>query len=679
MLVVKSVFDRRTRFVIFVVALLWRLVSGYEAARSDGASFTGNSFELSGGVIEHSSPTLADLDGDDELEILVGTTALNGQTFQRDGPTYLSILESDGGIRVETSVPAPINSAPAVGDLDGDGTLEVVVTLGGDAADANHNGAVQVYTYTAGTLQPRWTFYTQRHSADPDEWTEGIFSSPTLCDVDADGDLEVAFGSWDQRIYLLDHDGNPIWDHPLFDDPAKPGPGFYNGDTVWSTAACADLNRDGDKEIIIGADIAKGGVLPDGTVPNDGGYLYVFDKDGTLLVRRYLTEALYSSPAVGDLDGDGDLEIVIGTSYTFWQRHPPNPQPYVYAFDTSRVFGARSYSDPAKLPHMPGWPKTTVYPGFSSPALADLDGNGTLEVIIGSGKPNGISGEGACTEGASDPDCYGALYAWDYKGTLVTGFPVWPKDYLDKNSFIRSSPTVADVDNDGELEILFSMLWDVIVVRANGTQEYNLHTDFTVVGSPAVGDTDGDGYVEVWIGGSSKVSDAEVWIGGSKESDAEHGYLWRFTSDVSGVGEAPWPMYHRDAQNSGYYPLAPRLEVAPESLYVLHDYGSGSFENRALSLENTGDGELSWEVQSHPADVSVDPLQGEVDWAGFTLPVTVSVSGYTTGTYDLGSIVITGTVAGEGEVIGSPATIPVTLYVGEVHRVYLPLTLRGLD
>jgi len=533
-----------------------------------------------------------------------------------------------------------------VGDINRDGHPEVVVGVGADVADMNHQGGVVAYTYDGQFL---WRFTTQDHYPN-DGYPEGVFASPALCDVDGDGDMEIAFGAWDQRIYLLDHNGNSLWNNK----PAGfPGLGYYNADSIWSSAACADLNRDGYQEIITGADISGGGILPDGTHTQDGGFLYIFDKDGNVLVRRYLPEAIYASPAIGDLNRDGKLEIVSGTAWYWWNTHGRTEQPYVYAFDTSHVFDSSMfYSDSAKLPNLPGWPQLTNYPGFSSPALADLDGDGDLEIVIGTSDPfggnDGIPGNGS-------------VYAWHHTGQSVSGWPVHPKDQFNNNGPIYSSPTIADVDNDGTLEVLFSMIWDVQVYNANGSFQERLRTLWTIWASPAIGDTNNDGKVE-------------VWIGGSKNDDSSHGYLWRFESSTLGIGSMPWPMFHRDRWHTGRYPSPPQLSVSPGAVYVLHQSGGPWNEFAYLTISNMGDVSLSWSVSSKPGNVTVTPSGGTVTT---TTQAQISVGATVcTGWCNLGNIVIAGT-SGGNPVLGSPATVPFYLYVGQVHKVNLPLVLRN--
>jgi hypothetical protein len=636
-------------FVLFLAVLMLATARAVPSVHSSSLhTFSSDSYVLQGGIVDKSSPTLADLTGDGVPEVLVGTTGYNALLNNYSSPMYLEARRGNGDLYFRVNVGAPINSSPAVGDIDDDHDPEVVVSLGGDVADRDHYGGVRAYSHTGNQL---WFFDT--HDGDGNGYPDGVYSSPTLCDVDGDEDIEIIFGSWDQRIYMLDHNGNSIWN----DKPAGyTGEGFLVGDSVWSTAACVDLNRDGSKEIIIGGDITGGGVLPDGTHTEDGGYLFIFDKDGNILVRRYLTEAVYAAPAVGDLDGDGDYEIVSGTSWYWWNAHGRSGQPYVYAFDVSQVFNNQiAYSDPAKLPHLDGWPRPTDYPGFSSPALADLDDDGDLEVVIGTSHPyiqnDAIAGDGS-------------VYAWHHTGQLVAGWPVRPRNWDSQDGPIFSSPTVADVDGDGSPEVLFSMLWDVYVYNADGSQQHRLETGYNVWGSPAVGDTDGDQRPDIWIGG------------GDAFGDRSRGYLWRWELTDQVESDMPWPMFHRNPQNTRYYVRPAQLAVSPASLFLMHERGGDPVVTRAVRVSNGGSGTIQWTVEAVPSGVSVMPSSGTADLSGQTVEFALSVGSYPLGTHEIGSVEFGGSVGGKS-VSGSPFSVPITVHVVEqVHHTYLPLVSR---
>ncbi len=547
------------------------------------ASFVRSSYQLPGGIVISSSPTLADVDDDVDDEVIVGTSACRGNaqgTCTYNQATVLVVMDGDGRIKWHRDVGGPIESAPAVADINNDTYPEIVVSFGGNVDDMDQNGGVMAFDRLGNEL---WRFYTYDHFP-ADGYADGVVSSPTLCDVDGDNDMEIAFGGWDQRIYLLDHAGNSLWNNLPYGGTYS-GRGYMNADSVWSTASCADLNGDGAMEIIIGADITGGGVLPDSTQPEDGGFLYIFDKDGNVLVRRQLPESVYAAPAVGNLDGQGTLEIVSGTSWYWWNAHGRTETPYVYVFDTRFVFDtSKHYSDPTKLPDFPNWPQATAYPGFSSPALADFDGDDDLEVVIGAGHPDSSAGDGR--PGA------GLVYAWHHDGMPVDGWPVAPKNAQGYDSWLSSSPTIADIDADGQVEVLVSMLWDVHVYNTDGSAQDLLQTYWSVWGSPAVGDADGDGYLEVWIGGSN------VW------EDPAYGYLWRFESDTQGIGALPWPMFHRDAQNVGVLiDSSPRLQVDPARVTIPFTAGQAPMSQQFTVTNDGGMGStLDWHA--------------DVDWRG---------------------------------------------------------------
>lgn len=175
-------------------------------------------------------------------------------------------------------------------------------------------------------------------------------------------------------------------------------PGFpvIAGDAIWSSPALADLDGDGRKEIIFGTN--KGNLHAIGI---DGE-----DIAGFPLVLR---DVIRSSPAIGDLDGDGYVDIVVGCD-----------DGMLYAF---RKDGSM----------LPGFPVETADSIASSPTIGDIDGDKMAEVVVGSRD--------------------GGIYAWNHNGSNVCGFP------LITGGEVWSSPALGDIDGDGSLDVVIGSLY----------------------------------------------------------------------------------------------------------------------------------------------------------------------------------------------------------------------------
>ncbi len=179
----------------------------------------------------------------------------------------------------------------------------------------------------------------------------------------------------------------------------------------------------------------------------------------------------FTSPKVADVDNDGDLEIIVATSYS----------PYIYSGDGSMASLNRSvYIFHYNGSIMEGWPQpTSAHVWGKSVTIGDMDNDGDLEIIY------------------LDTDRH-TIIVRHHNGSIMDSWPVTISATL-----LESYPSVYDIDNDGYLEVAFSSGYNLFVYEHNGTLKWKSpdshlrNTYFTPY--PVMGDVDKDGYGEILI------------------------------------------------------------------------------------------------------------------------------------------------------------------------------------
>ena len=423
-------------------------------------------------------------------------------------------------------------ASPAVGEIFGNGIPYVVVSYGGLTTQSCDGGIIALKG-TDGSKE--WQFSTKSFNRKAHEWAMhfGVISTPALADTDGDGKMEIGFGALDRHVYLLNSDGSVRWY-------------YLAADTVFSSAAFADIDDDPDLEMLIGTDISQNTRINPPT--KNGGFVYAFRTGARKSMRisfrdpaayvwkTFLPQVIQGGPVVGDLiPARKGNEVVVSSGCFFPQRGKKKTGRWlkVLSAETGRVLNT------LKAPSC----------FSSSPALADIDEDGQTEVVAA---VNGLSSYGG--------DGKGRLIAWK----ADRSDPIWsviPRTAGSNEKFMGTyiSPVVADLDGNGSLEVLVvSGAGISIFTGRNGTslscQErgcvdipFRLYTWATLKNTPAIGDVNADGI-------------PDVIAAGTNGSSSRNGFLFAWTSFEGLLGSSagahppfsvPWPMHRGNAQRTG--------------------------------------------------------------------------------------------------------------------------------
>jgi len=257
--------------------------------RPDLSKKFGELSEVKLNVGSRCAPAFADLDGDGDFDLTVGSEN-DLRYFENVGNRLMPIWQEDTGMYASIQSSLGSRSTPAFADMDGDGDFDLTV--------GRQDGTLLYFENTGTRDEPLWeedsSMYQGIHA--------GGHSNPALADIDHDGDPDLTIGSVTNMLYYYVNDGGTWIPHPTMYESIDL--------TGYAAPALCDLNDDGDFDLTLG----KG----DGTVryfrdTGTSGHNWVEDPtlygDG----ERRIKVGSSASPALADLDGDHCFDLMVGS------------------------------------------------------------------------------------------------------------------------------------------------------------------------------------------------------------------------------------------------------------------------------------------------------------------------------------------------------------------------------
>lgn len=426
--------------------------------------------------------------------------------------------------------------SPAVADLDGDGQVEIAVARG-DRVKVFHIDGVSVFE-TSGC--------------------EGrIWSSPVVANLDDDTTTLELAAACRGAIWAYDSGGTPLPGFPVegMDELRSLAAGDLDGDGHLELVAVSTnrLEAGGQRDIIYA--FHNDGQKVDGFPPNTSGASGCDD-------ACYVTGGYDQNIALGDVDGDGDEEVFATQDNAYLSLHDGNGR----AFDCASIFenrtkflGVRFLLDYALAQQ--GWAEdeesaNQAHFTNSAPALADLDGDGLLDLVVLSSVQNAAQTdrERGVALWAIHPDAtrldawVSPLHIpqflsglWDFEGTNVVGATnqvsvadidpdhdgpelvfagfdgrihcaaadattLWSHEYTSDDQVLTSGVAIADLSADGAPEIVFNTYSPdqnksaLVILDGGGNELHSIPLPGRgAMPVPTIADVDADGDLDIVV------------------------------------------------------------------------------------------------------------------------------------------------------------------------------------
>ncbi|MEM6698031.1 MAG: T9SS type A sorting domain-containing protein, partial [Bacteroidota bacterium] len=239
-------------------------------------------------VEDYPNPQLVNVDGDGDLDLIVGVENGTIAYFQNDDSN--NFIQQTASSNPFDGIDVGSYAIPQLVNVDGDGDLDLVVGV--------ENGTIAYFQNDGSN-----NFTQQTASNNPFDGIDvGYHSSPQLVNVDGDGDLDLIVGEYYGTIQYYQNDGSNNFIQQTASN--NPFDGIDVGD--YSSPQLVNVDGDSDLDLIIGE--------VDGTIlyyQNDGSNNFI-QQTGSNNPFENIDVTSFASPQLIDVDGDSDLDLIVG-------------------------------------------------------------------------------------------------------------------------------------------------------------------------------------------------------------------------------------------------------------------------------------------------------------------------------------------------------------------------------